>query len=141
MAAAQGLAQLGNPRGLKLLASADTTDKETGANVLAAISDIYAMGGEPRFSLSFAGFPRSVLPMSVLEQITAGAAEVAAKAGAPIIGRFSGFRSGHATNNALLRALFADDEAWLLDEMRGKEALTAVDGGFKAEVETAIVNS
>ena len=31
-----------------------------------------------------------------------------ALAGAPIIGRFVGWRSGHALNNALLRALFAD---------------------------------
>ncbi len=31
-----------------------------------------------------------------------------ALAGAPIIGRFEGHRSGHALNNALLRALFAD---------------------------------
>jgi UDP-3-O-[3-hydroxymyristoyl] N-acetylglucosamine deacetylase len=29
-------------------------------------------------------------------------------AGAPLIARFEGHRSGHATNNALLRALFAD---------------------------------
>ena len=32
--------------------------------------------------------------------------------GAPIEGRFSGMRSGHALNNQLLRALFADPEAW-----------------------------
>jgi UDP-3-O-[3-hydroxymyristoyl] N-acetylglucosamine deacetylase len=31
-----------------------------------------------------------------------------ALAGAPLIARFEGVRSGHATNNALLRALFAD---------------------------------
>jgi UDP-3-O-[3-hydroxymyristoyl] N-acetylglucosamine deacetylase len=31
-----------------------------------------------------------------------------ALAGAPLIGRFEGRKSGHATNNALLRALFAD---------------------------------
>jgi UDP-3-O-[3-hydroxymyristoyl] N-acetylglucosamine deacetylase len=31
-----------------------------------------------------------------------------ALAGAPLIARFEGRRSGHATNNALLRALFAD---------------------------------
>ncbi len=31
-----------------------------------------------------------------------------ALAGAPIVGRFEGRRSGHALNNALLRALFAD---------------------------------
>ena len=35
-------------------------------------------------------------------------------AGAPIEGRFLGARSGHALNNQLLRALFADPDAWML---------------------------
>ena len=35
-----------------------------------------------------------------------------ALAGHPIIGRFSGHRSGHALNNQLLRALLADRSAW-----------------------------
>jgi UDP-3-O-[3-hydroxymyristoyl] N-acetylglucosamine deacetylase len=34
-------------------------------------------------------------------------------AGAPIVGRFCGCRSGHAHNRRLLAALFADDEAWV----------------------------
>ncbi|MEH6526707.1 MAG: UDP-3-O-acyl-N-acetylglucosamine deacetylase [Sneathiella sp.] len=33
-------------------------------------------------------------------------------AGAPIVGQFYGFRSGHALNNKLLHALFADADAW-----------------------------
>jgi UDP-3-O-[3-hydroxymyristoyl] N-acetylglucosamine deacetylase len=33
-------------------------------------------------------------------------------AGAPILGHFHGVRSGHALNNKLLRALFADQTAW-----------------------------
>ncbi|MBV8122077.1 MAG: UDP-3-O-acyl-N-acetylglucosamine deacetylase [Alphaproteobacteria bacterium] len=33
-------------------------------------------------------------------------------AGAPIIGRFRGVKSGHSHNHRLLTALFADDEAW-----------------------------
>lgn len=33
-------------------------------------------------------------------------------AGAPLVGRFCGVRSGHAHNRRLLSALFADDEAW-----------------------------
>lgn len=37
-----------------------------------------------------------------------------ALAGAPIQGRFTGHRSGHALNNRLLRALFADRAAWRL---------------------------
>lgn len=39
-------------------------------------------------------------------------------AGAGIEGRFLGARSGHALNNQLLRALFADPDAWILiDDM------------------------
>jgi UDP-3-O-[3-hydroxymyristoyl] N-acetylglucosamine deacetylase len=58
-------------------------------------------------------------------------------AGAPIIGQFSGARSGHAANNALLRALFADKDAWSYDIMRGDEMAFAVDGGLSAESEVA----
>ena len=54
-------------------------------------------------------------------------------AGGHIIGQFSGIRSGNATNNALLRALFADREAWTMDVMWSTEAATAVDGGLTAE--------
>lgn len=32
--------------------------------------------------------------------------------GHPLIGAFSGFKSGHALNNALLRAMLADETAW-----------------------------
>ena len=35
-----------------------------------------------------------------------------ALAGAPLIGRFQGRKSGHATNNALLRALFARPDSY-----------------------------
>jgi UDP-3-O-[3-hydroxymyristoyl] N-acetylglucosamine deacetylase len=37
-----------------------------------------------------------------------------ALAGAPLRGRFTGYRSGHALNNRLLRALFADAANWRL---------------------------
>jgi UDP-3-O-[3-hydroxymyristoyl] N-acetylglucosamine deacetylase len=36
-------------------------------------------------------------------------------AGGPFIGRFHGSRAGHALNNKLLRALFADADAWCYD--------------------------
>lgn len=40
-----------------------------------------------------------------------------ALAGHPILGAFEGVKNGHALNNALLRALFADTTAWrLIDE-------------------------
>ncbi len=32
--------------------------------------------------------------------------------GHPLIGAFSGYKSGHALNNALLRAMLADEQAW-----------------------------
>jgi UDP-3-O-[3-hydroxymyristoyl] N-acetylglucosamine deacetylase len=38
-------------------------------------------------------------------------------AGAPIIGHFSGVRSGHALNRQLLEALFADHDAWAMIDM------------------------
>jgi len=51
-----------------------------------SLSDIYAMGAKPLFALNVAAFPEKRLPMSVLEQILAGAHEIAQKAGIPILG-------------------------------------------------------
>lgn len=46
-------------------------------------------------------------------------------AGAPIIGHFHGHKSGHALNNRLLRALFADAAAWsYVDPGAGQSAET-----------------
>ncbi len=50
-----------------------------------ALSDVYAMGGRPLTALSVVGFP-DTLPATVLARILAGAAEVAAEAGAAIVG-------------------------------------------------------
>jgi UDP-3-O-[3-hydroxymyristoyl] N-acetylglucosamine deacetylase len=58
--------------------------------------------------------------------------------GAQIIGRFKGTCSGHATNNALLHALFEDPDAWKYDVLSGTEALSAIDGDIFPELaETA----
>ena len=51
-----------------------------------ALSDVYAMGGEPLFALNIVGFPVATLPVAVLGEILAGAAEVAAEAGIPVLG-------------------------------------------------------
>ncbi|MGV8996708.1 MAG: UDP-3-O-acyl-N-acetylglucosamine deacetylase [Parvibaculaceae bacterium] len=40
-----------------------------------------------------------------------------ALAGAPLIGRYEGTRAGHAMNNLVLRALFADRSAWEIIEL------------------------
>lgn len=51
-----------------------------------ALSDIYAMGGEPLFALNIVGFPSNRLPLSVLESILKGASDKAAEAGIAVIG-------------------------------------------------------
>ena len=42
-----------------------------------------------------------------------------ALAGAPILGRYTGVRAGHAMTNRLLRALFAKPEAWAIQDCDG----------------------
>lgn len=54
-----------------------------------ALSDIYAMGGTPRFALNIVGFPSKRLPMSVLEQILKGAQDKANEAEVSILGGHS----------------------------------------------------
>jgi cysteine desulfurase len=54
-----------------------------------ALSDIYAMGGEPLFALSVVGFPEKVLPLEVLHEILRGASDKVAEAGIPIAGGHS----------------------------------------------------
>lgn len=58
-----------------------------------SLSDVYAMGGRPLFALSVVAFPSRRLPLSVLERILAGAAEVAGEAGIAIVG-------GHTVDDA-----------------------------------------
>lgn len=58
-------------------------------------------------------------------------------AGAQVVGAYVGRRAGHAVTNALLRALFADADAWKLDVMGADEEAFAVDGGIDAELAAA----
>jgi selenide,water dikinase len=63
-------------------------DPETYGAIAAAnaLSDVYAMGGEPQVALAICGFPRDVLPLDVLEQIFRGGRDKAAEAGCAIAG-------------------------------------------------------
>ena len=54
-----------------------------------ALSDIYAMGGEPLFALNIVGFPINDLPKSILTKILQGGADKADEAGIPIVGGHS----------------------------------------------------
>jgi selenide,water dikinase len=54
-----------------------------------ALSDIYAMGAEPKTALNIVGFPKGTLDLEVLADILRGGAERAAAAGAVVIGGHS----------------------------------------------------
>ena len=54
-----------------------------------SLSDIYAMGGEPKFALNIVAFPSDDLPMDVLTEILRGGSDLAAEAGIPILGGHS----------------------------------------------------
>jgi selenide,water dikinase len=63
-------------------------DPETfGAIAVAnALSDVYAMGGDPQVALSICGFPDALLPREILTRILQGGREKAAEAGCAIVG-------------------------------------------------------
>ena len=54
-----------------------------------SLSDIYAMGGEPLFALNIVAFPSDDLPLEILTKILEGGANIASKAGIPILGGHS----------------------------------------------------
>ena len=54
-----------------------------------AISDIYAMGAQPLFALALLGMPINVLPLEVIQKITAGGESVCNDAGIMIAGGHS----------------------------------------------------
>jgi len=54
-----------------------------------AISDIYAMGAEPRTALNIVAFPRGTMPIEVLGEILRGGSEKAKEAGVVVIGGHS----------------------------------------------------
>lgn len=51
-----------------------------------ALSDVYAMGGEPQVALALCGFPEDQVPLEVLERIFRGGRDKAAEAGCAIVG-------------------------------------------------------
>jgi selenide,water dikinase len=54
-----------------------------------ALSDVYAMGGEPLTALNIVGFPTDKLPMAVLAEILRGADDKIREAGAVVVGGHS----------------------------------------------------
>jgi selenide,water dikinase len=54
-----------------------------------ALSDVYAMGGDPLTALNIVGFPKGTLPLEVLGDILRGGSEKAREAGVVVIGGHS----------------------------------------------------
>jgi selenide,water dikinase len=54
-----------------------------------ALSDVYAMGGEPRTALNIVGFPRGAMPIETLVEVLRGGADRVREAGAVVIGGHS----------------------------------------------------
>ncbi len=69
----------------------------------ASLDNTLAIDGDRIVNASLMRFPDEFVRHKILDAIGD-----MALAGAPLIARFEGVRSGHALNNALLRALFAD---------------------------------
>lgn len=54
-----------------------------------ALSDVWAMGGEPRFALNLVFFPDDQLPLEVLDAILEGGMQICAEAGVAVVGGHS----------------------------------------------------
>jgi selenide,water dikinase len=81
----------GDERGLVLttdVIAPIVDDPETFGEIAAcnALSDVYAMGGTPRFALNLVFFPDDRLPLAVLQAILRGGARACARAGVPVLG-------------------------------------------------------
>jgi len=81
------------PGGPSLVATTDfftpiVDDARTWGRVAAAnaVSDVYAMGGHPLFALNLVAWPRDQLPLDLLGEVLAGAAEIAARGGWALVG-------------------------------------------------------
>ncbi|MGK2317057.1 selenide, water dikinase SelD [Gordonia rhizosphera] len=54
-----------------------------------ALSDIYAMGGDPVVAINLVGWPRDRLPMELMTEVLRGGLAIGAEAGCPVIGGHS----------------------------------------------------
>ena len=54
-----------------------------------ALSDVYAMGGEPLLAINLLGWPRDVLPAALVRDVLQGGLEICQRAGVPLAGGHS----------------------------------------------------
>jgi selenide, water dikinase len=85
------IVKVANGRDLVLTADviAPLVDDAEAFGMIAAansLSDVWAMGGEPRFALNLVFFPDDQLPLEILDKILAGGAKVCREAGVAVVG-------------------------------------------------------
>ena len=78
----------------------------------ASLDNTLAIEGDAVLNQGLMRFPDEFVRHKILDAIGD-----MALAGAPLIGRFEGSRSGHGLNNALLRALFSDAANYWVEEL------------------------
>lgn len=83
-----------------------------------SLSDVYAMGGVPRFALNLAFFSDEVLPLELLADIQRGAARVCAEAGVAVVG-------GHTVRDPELKFGLSVTGEVRLDEVWSNRAARA----------------
>jgi len=117
-----------------------------------ALSDVYSMGGVPRFCLAIAGFPGD-LPLWVLEEILAGGASKVREAGAIIVGghtvkdaepKYGLSVTGEVTPDALVtQAAARPGDVLVLTKPLGTGLLIGAlrEDALDAEVEAALIDS
>jgi UDP-3-O-[3-hydroxymyristoyl] N-acetylglucosamine deacetylase len=79
----------------------------------ASLQNTLAIEGDSVVNKDLMRFPDEFVRHKILDAIGD-----MALAGAPLIARFHGVKSGHATNNAVLRALFADPANYMTIDLR-----------------------
>jgi selenide,water dikinase len=87
-----------------------------------ALSDVWAMGGEPRWALNLVFFPDDTLPLDVLHAILAGGARACSAAGVAIVGGHS-VRDPEPKYGLAVTGEVAPGQAWSNDRARPGQAL------------------
>ncbi len=102
-----------------------------------ALSDVYAMGGEPRIALTILAFPTSTLPIELVSELLEGAVEKIAEAGACLAG-------GHSIDDETLKLGFSvtgfvdAKRAWTNQGARPGDALILTKGLGTGTLMTAL---
>jgi selenide, water dikinase len=87
-----------------------------------SLSDVWAMGGEPRFALNLVFFPDDQIPLEILDDILAAGARTCAEAGVVVVGGHS-VRDPEVKFGLSVTGDVAAGEAWSNTRARPGQAL------------------